>query len=75
MVPVGPQMVPVVFQMVLVGPQMVPTGPSVYITPFFWNFFLSLYLSLSLYSSSPYDRRHRPLYGNISYEGSGMILG
>ena len=42
-----------------------------------WNFFLylSLYLSLSLYSSSLYDRRHRPHYGNISYEGSGMILG
>ena len=25
--------------------------------------------------SSLYDRRHRPLYGNISYEGSGMIPG
>ena len=39
--------------------------------------YLSLYLSLSLslYSSSRYDRKHRPLYGNISYEGSGMSLG
>ena len=36
---------------------------------------LSLSLSLYLYSSSPYDRRHRPPCGNISYEGSGMILG
>ena len=35
----------------------------------------TLSLSLSLYSSSPYDRRHRPPCGNISYEGSGMILG
>ena len=34
-------------------------------------FFMELCLSLSLYSSSWYDRRHR----NISYEGSGLILG
>ena len=30
---------------------------------------------LCLSFASPYDRRHRPFYGNISYEGSGMILG
>ena len=36
---------------------------------------LYLYLSLSLYLSSLYDRGYSPLYGNISYEGFGMILG
>ena len=46
------------------------------INPFFLEICLSLSLSssLSLYLSSRYDRRHRPLYGNISYEGSGMSL-
>ena len=37
--------------------------------------FLILFFSLSLSLSSLYDRIHRPLYGNISYEGSGMIPG
>ena len=37
--------------------------------------FNTLSLSLSLSLSSLYDRRHRPLNGNISYEGSGMIPG
>ena len=36
---------------------------------------LLLYLSFSLYLSSPYDRRDHPLYGNISNEVSDMILG
>ena len=42
------------------------------IDPFFLEICLSLslyFLSLSLYSSSRYDKRHRPLNGNISYEG------
>ena len=49
----------------------------VYINPFFLELVLSLDLDLplSLYSSSPYDRRHRPLYGDFSYEGYGMMLG
>ena len=37
--------------------------------------YLSLYLSLSLCLSSLFDKRHRPLCDNISYEGSDMILG
>ena len=36
---------------------------------------LSLSLSLSLYLSSQYDRRHKTLCGNILHEVSGMILG
>ena len=39
------------------------------------DLFSELLVSLSLYSSSPYDRRHHPLYSNVSYEGSDMILG
>ena len=34
------------------------------------TFFLELLVSLSLYSLSLYDKRHRPLFDNISYEGS-----
>ena len=39
---------------------------------FFSILSLSLSFSLSLYSSSLYDRRNRPFYCNNSYEGSGM---
>ena len=53
------------------------TLKSVYIDLFILELFLSLslYLSFSLSLSSLYDRRHRPLFGNTSYEGSDMILG
>ena len=36
---------------------------------------LGLLCTLSLSLSTLYDRRHRPHYSNISYEGSDMILG
>ena len=35
---------------------------------------LSLSLFWSLYSSSPFDRRHHPRYCNTSYNWSGMNL-
>ena len=41
---------------------------------FYLSLYLYFYLSLCM-SLSCHHRRHCPLYGNISYEGSGRILG